>query len=129
MTRFHFATLLALVLCVALAMPALAADPIVTKRVLANETGGSVIILSVFGTGRDVYGMTINCRGGAIEDIYAPKGWVGVCGGDKAVFATGDEPVTAGESMAFRIVTSDPRADVDVTFRDEKSQIGERKRL
>lgn len=129
MTRFHLATLLALALCVALAMPALAADPIVTKRVVTNETGGSVIILSVFGTGRDVYGMTITCRGSEIDDIFAPYGWAGVCGGDKAVFATGDEPVSSGQSMNFRIVTTDRRADVDVTFRDLKSQIGERQRL
>ena len=129
MTRFHLATLLAVALCVVLAIPALAADPIVTKRVLTSDTGGSVIILSVFGTGRDVYGMTINCRGGAIEDIYAPQGWAGVCGGDKAVFLTSEEPVTTGTSVAFRIITTDRRADLDVTFRDQKSQIGERKRL
>ncbi len=129
MTRFHLATLLALLLCLSLAIPALAADPVVTKRVVRGDNGGSVIILSVFATGRDVYGMTISCRGGAIEDIFAPNGWVGVCGGDRAVFRTGDEPVTSGKAVAFRIVTADGRADLDVTFQDKKSQIGDRKRL
>ena len=57
MTRFNRTILLGGVLCVLMALPALAADPSVTKSVLSTDDGSTVVVvLTVSAAGKDCGG-------------------------------------------------------------------------
>jgi hypothetical protein len=51
-----------------------------------------------------------------------PKGWVGISSGDQ-VYLRGDEPISSGETVAFRIVTTNGDAPLGVTFHGKKDPI------
>lgn len=121
MTRFALSTLLVLALGTILALPASAAEPQVSKRVLADAGGTSVVLLNVTASGRDIYGISISDASGSIEDIVSPNGWAGVTSGDRVVFRTSDTPIGSGKTVTFRIVTKNKDAGLTLLFRDSKS--------
>ncbi len=106
-----------------LAAPVWAAEPVVSKRLMTEDDGLAVFVLEVRGADRAIYGMTLVDETGSVMDVVAPKGWAGISSGDRVLFSTVDKPVGAGETVAFRIVTSNKSAPLRVTFRDAKSMI------
>jgi hypothetical protein len=106
-----------------LVAPLSAAEPAVSKRVMTEDDGMTVFVVEVRGADRAIYGMTLLDETGSVMDIVAPKGWAGISSGDRVVFSTVDKPVGAGETVAFRIVTTNKSASLRVTFRDAKSMI------
>ena len=120
------AIVMAAALTLLLIQPALAADPSVSKRVLADVGDMGVIVVTVTAADRAVYGITINDASGSIDDINVPDGWAGVASNDKIVFRTVDKPISAGKSASFRIVTGNAQASLTVTFHDAKSVFGDR---
>ena len=116
-------------LVVLVALPVLAAGPNVSKRVLGEGDGKAVVLLRVTASGQDIYGVNIKDASGSISDIVAPKGWVGITSGDDVIFRTGGKPIKAGSSMSFRIVTSNKDGALSVSFRDNRSAVGESKSL
>jgi len=124
MTRFHRTILLGGVLCVLVALPALAADPKVTKSVLSTEDGTSVVVLRVSAAEKPVYGITVSDGSASVEDILAPKGWVGIATDDMVMFRTVDTPIASGKALSFRIVTKNSEATLGVTFRDKHNTFG-----
>jgi hypothetical protein len=123
MTRFNRTLFLAGVICVLAALPALAADPTVSKSVLADGDM-DVVILKVSASTRAVYGITITDATASIDDIVAPEGWVGIATDDMIMFRTVDTPIGSGAAALFRIVTKNSGATLSVTFRDLKTAFG-----
>ena len=60
MSRLNRTMFLAVALAVVVALPALAADPSVSKSVLASDDGSAVILLNVSAKGTAVYGVTFH---------------------------------------------------------------------
>ena len=129
MKRIAPAPALMVTLTVGFGLAAAADDPVVSKRALMETDEGTVIVLTVSGSDRAVYGMTITDASASIEDIVAPDGWAGVAGEDKVVFRTVDKPVTSGSSVAFRIVTRNAAATYEIVFSDAKTRFGAKKTL
>ena len=103
------------------AAPAWAAGPKATKAVKAESEGVTTLAITV-SSGEEVYAVTIS--GAAIEDVRAPKGWVGVASGNHVMFMTDSHPVTAGTSLSFKILTTEPSAALKVSFRGKEDPIG-----
>jgi copper(I)-binding protein len=111
-------TLLALLVAAA---PVWAAGPTATKAVKAESDGVTTLAVTV-SSGEEVYAVTIS--GAAIDDVRAPKGWVGVASGNHVMFMTGENPVRGGNSIAFKILTTEPSASLKVSFRGKEDPIG-----
>jgi hypothetical protein len=110
-----------------MALPALAADPSVTKSVLSMEDGSTVLVLRVSAAGKAVYGITVSDGSASVEDIVAPEGWVGIATDDMILFRTVDTPIASGKALSFRIVTKNSQATLGVTFRDKDNTFGSKK--
>jgi hypothetical protein len=115
------------VLGLSIALPALAADPGVTKNIVTNEEGESVVVLTVSAAEKAVFGITVSDASASVEDIIAPDGWVGIATDDMVMFRTMEKPITSGKALTFRIVTTDTEAPLSVTFRDKKRNFGSTK--
>ncbi|UCG53112.1 MAG: hypothetical protein JSW58_06050 [Candidatus Latescibacterota bacterium] len=127
--RSSFLLLMTVVLAVLVAQPVLAADPAVTKRVLAETDGTTVLAVDVSVSGKAVYGVTIADESASIVDLIAPKGWVGISLGDAAAFRTGEAPISSGKTVRFMIMTTNASAPLDVTFKGAKIPIGGTKNI
>lgn len=128
MTRSILFVLLACALATFLVVPAMAADPVVTKSVITEEDGTTALKISVSAANKPIYGITIVDETGSITNIRSPKGWVGISSGDLVLFRSGD-PISSGETVAFRIFTTNKSAPLGITFRDVKSPIHSRQTL
>ena len=129
MTRFNRTALLVVALTVIVALPAMAQDPWVTKRVLSDADGATVIELNVSAGDRAIYGILVEDASASIDDIISPGGWAGISSDDAVAFRTVDSPITTGASVTFRIVTANRGADLRVSFRDAKSYFGWKKTI
>ncbi len=113
----------ALVVCaiagVLMGLPVFSASPNVSKSVLVSDDGSSVIVVRVTASGQSIYGITITDNSGSVQDIVSPKGWSGVASEGQIVFATVDQPIAAGSSKSFHIVTTNANAGLSIIFRDE----------
>ncbi|MDH4038310.1 MAG: hypothetical protein OEX18_15525 [Candidatus Krumholzibacteria bacterium] len=114
--------LMLVLLGVAMIAPAWADNPTAAKAVAGEDAGLTTLAITVSSNTDDVYGVTIN--GAAIDDIRAPKGWVGIASGSNVMFRTGDNPVKRGNSLAFRVVTRDASAGLTVSFRGKEDPLG-----
>ena len=86
------------------------------------EDGITTLAITVATKGQEVYGVTI--KGARMEDIRAPKGWVGISSGSSAMFRTSENPVKSGHALAFKIATTDPSASLTVSFRGKEDAVG-----
>lgn len=111
--------LVLLALCLA-AAPAFA-EPKATKAVKAESDGVTTLAVTV-SSNEDVYAVTIT--GAAIDDVRAPKGWVGVASGNHVMFMTDANPVTNGRALAFKIMTTEPSASLKISFRGKEEPVG-----
>ncbi|MCI0453027.1 MAG: hypothetical protein L0Z51_11695 [Candidatus Latescibacteria bacterium] len=110
------------VLLVLAAVPAWAQGPTAAKAVAGEEDGVTIVAITVASPVDEVYG--VNIKGARMEDIRAPKGWVGISSGSSVIFRTGDNPVKSGSSLAFKIFTSEPTAALTVSFRGKEDAVG-----
>ena len=115
-------TLLVLLALLVSAAPVFAAGPSAKKAVKAESDGVTTLAVTV-SSDEDVYAVTIS--GAAIDDVRAPKGWVGVASGNHVMFLTDENPVTGGRSIAFKILTTEPSASLKVSFRGKEDPVGE----
>lgn len=122
-------TLTLTTLVVLLALPVLAANPNASKKVAGSEDGTALVEIRVTAVGQSVYGVTIKDASGSIEDIIAPKGWVGISSGDHVIFRTGEKPIRSGNSMTFRLFTTNEGGSLSVSYRDDKGPIGSAQNL
>lgn len=129
MTRTRYTFLLVLMLTALVAVPVFAADPTVSKRVIMEDDGSTVVVLNVVARDRAVYGLTVVDASASIDDIVAPDGWAAVTTGDRVSFRTVDKPIRSGSTLAFRIVTTGSSSELGVTFRDDKSSFGSKKKI
>ncbi|HXV13852.1 MAG TPA: hypothetical protein VEC56_06565 [Candidatus Krumholzibacteria bacterium] len=111
------------VLLVLAAVPAWAQGPTAAKAVTGMEDGVTTIAITVASKGDEVYG--VNIKGAKLEDIRAPKGWVGISSGSSVMFRTGENPVKSGNSLAFKLMTTDPSATMTVSFRGKDDSVGQ----
>lgn len=102
-------------------VPAWAAGPSATRSVAGEDNGISTLAVTVT-SDTEVFAVTIS--GAAVDDIRAPKGWVGVASGNHVMFRTGDNPVKGGNALAFKILTTEPTAALKVSFRGKEDPIG-----
>jgi hypothetical protein len=114
--------LMLVLLGVAMIAPAWADNPTAAKAVAGEDAGMTTLAITVTSNTDDVYGVTIN--GARVEDIRAPKGWVGIASGSSVMFRTGENPVKRGNSLAFKVVTNDATAGLTVSFRGKEDPIG-----
>jgi hypothetical protein len=114
--------LIALVGVVAVA-PAWGGNPTAAKAVAGVEDGVTTVAVTVSSDTDEIYGVVI--KGAQVEDIRAPKGWVGVSSGSSAVFRTSENPVKRGTSLAFRVMTMDSGAGLTVSFRGKEDALGQ----
>jgi hypothetical protein len=124
MTRFNRAALVTGVLCVVAALPALAAEPTVSKSILGADNGSSVLVITFSGADQAVYGVTLTDASASFEDIVVPEGWVGIATDDTILLRTLDTPITSDKSATFRVVTKNANAALSATYRDLKTTIG-----
>jgi len=103
------------------AAPAWAAGPSANKAVKAQSDGVTTLAVTV-ASDEEVYAVSIT--GAAIDDVRAPKGWVGVASGNHVLFMTDGSPVKAGNAIAFKIMTTEPSAALKVSFRGKEDAIG-----
>jgi hypothetical protein len=103
--------------------PALSAEPAVSKRVMTEVDGTTVLIVEIQAASQAIYGITVADASASVTDIVAPKGWSGISSGDRVVLSTVDKPIEAGGSVVFRLVTTNKEAPLRFTFRDAKSLI------
>ena len=103
------------------AAPAWAAGPTASKAVKAESDGITTLAVNVTSS-EEVFAVTIT--GAAIDDVRAPKGWVGVASGNHVLFMTGENPVKSGNTLAFKIMTTEPSAALKVSFRGKEDAIG-----
>ena len=99
------------------------ANPTAKKAAAGSEDGITTVVITVSAKGEDVYGVTI--KGARVEDIRAPKGWVGISAGSSAMFRTGENPVKSGSAVAFKVMTSEPSVGMTVSFRGKEDAVGE----
>ena len=104
------------------AAPAWAAGPSAKKAVKAESDGVTTLAVTV-SSDEDVYAVIIS--GAAIDDVRAPKGWVGVASGNHVMFLTDENPVTSGKTTLFKILTTEPTASLKVSFRGKEDPVGE----
>jgi hypothetical protein len=97
------------------------AAPSAKKAVKAESDGVTTLAVTV-SSDEDVYAVTIS--GAAIDDLRAPKGWVGIASGNHVMFMTDENPVSGGRSIAFKILTTEPSASLKVTFRGKEDPVG-----
>jgi len=116
-------SLFVLVLLVLAAAPAWADGPTAAKAIKGTEDGVTTIAITVASKGDEVYGVTI--KGAQMEDIRAPKGWVGISSGSSVMFRTGENPVKSGNTLAFKIQTTEPSASLTVSFRGKEDAVGQ----
>ena len=116
-------SLMMLAICAFLAAPVLAADPVISKSIFAEADGETVLLVQVRAANQEIYGINLVDETGSVTDIVSPKGWVGISSGDRVIFRTGDKPIGAGETVVFRIVTTNKAAPLGLTFRDKESPI------
>ena len=121
MKRFYLLSLLLVVAVVA--APAFAAGPSATKAVTSEADGISTLAVTVSSADDEVFAVTIS--GANLDDIRAPKGWVGVASGNHVVFRTGENPVKSGNSLRFRLLTTEPSASLTVSFQGKDEPIGQ----
>ena len=112
--------LILLALFVVAAAPAWAA-PKASKAVKAESDGITTLAVNVT-SDEEVYAVTIT--GAAIDEVRAPRGWVGVASGNHVMFMTGENPVKAGSTIAFKIMTTEPSAALKVSFRGKEDPVG-----
>ena len=103
------------------AAPAWAAGPTASNAVKAESDGITTLAVNVTSS-EEVFAVTIT--GAAIDDVRAPKGWVGVASGNHVMFMTGENPVKSGNTLAFKIMTTEPSAALKVSFRGKEDAIG-----
>jgi len=115
--------LFVLIVLVLAAAPAWAEGPTAAKAVAGTEDGVTTVAITVASKGDEVYG--VNIKGAKMEDIRAPKGWVGISSGSSVIFRTGENPVKSGHSLAFTIQTSEPSASLTVSFRGKDDAVGQ----
>lgn len=115
--------LFVVIMLVLAAAPAWAEGPAAAKAVTGSEDGVTTLAITVSSKAHEVYGVTI--KGARMEDIRAPKGWVGISSGSSVMFRTGDNPVKSGNSLAFKILTSEPSAGLTVSFRGKDDALGD----
>jgi len=109
-------------LLVLAAVPAWADGPTAQKATKGSADGITTFAITVAADGEDVYGVTI--KGAQMEDIRAPQGWVGIASGSSVMFRTGEHPVTSGNSLEFKIQTSEPSAALTISFRGKEDVVG-----
>ena len=80
--------LFVLIVLVLAAAPAWAEGPTAAKAVAGTEDGVTTVAITVASKGDEVYG--VNIKGAKMEDIRAPKGWVGISSGSSVIFRTVD---------------------------------------
>lgn len=114
--------LMLVLLGVAMSASVQAAGPTAAKAVAGADEGMTTLAITVSSDTDDVYAVTI--KGAQVEDIRAPKGWVGIASGSSVTFRTGENPVSRGNSVAFRLVTPEPSAALTVSFRGKDDPIG-----
>jgi len=112
-----------LVLAALTVVPALAAGPTASKAVSGEADGVSTLAITVASGADAVYAVKIS--GAKVEDIRAPKGWVGVSSGSHVMFRTGDNPVKSGNALAFKVMTTEPGASLKVAFEGKEDPIGQ----
>lgn len=115
--------LFVVIMLVLAAAPAWAQGPEAAKAVAAAEDGVTTLSITVTSKADEVYGVTI--KGARMEDIRAPKGWVGISSGSSVMFRTGENPVKSGNTLAFKILTTEPSAGLTVSFRGKDDAIGQ----
>ncbi len=120
MKRFFFLSLLMVAAIVA--VPAFAEGPSATKAVLGEADGISILAVTVSSAGDEVFAVWMS--GANLDDIRAPKGWVGVASGNRVLFRTGDNPVKSGHSLEFRLLTTEPSAALTLAFQGKDEPIG-----
>ncbi|HEX5132610.1 MAG TPA: hypothetical protein VFX92_08990 [Candidatus Krumholzibacteria bacterium] len=114
--------IMAVLLGVVMSATAWAENPTAAKAVSGQDEGMTTIAITVSSNTDDVYAVII--KGARVEDIRAPKGWVGISSGTSAMFRTGDNPVRKGNATSFKVVTSEPSAGLTVSFRGKDDPIG-----
>jgi hypothetical protein len=117
-------TLTIVAVAVLVAVPALAADPKVSRSVSGSEDGISLLEIRITASGESVYAVKIKDESGSIKDILAPKGWVGISSGSDVLFRTGSKPIRSGSSMVFRLKTTNEAGGLSFSFQDENGVIG-----
>jgi hypothetical protein len=122
-------TLTLIAVAVLVALPVLAAGPTATKNVTGGEDGIAVVEIHVTASGESLYGVNITDASGSIKDIIAPKGWIGISSGDEVMFRTGKKPIVDGDTVTFRLMTTNEGAGLSVRFRDELKSVGSAKTL
>jgi len=105
-----------------------AAGPKVSKTIVSTD-GSSVVLLRVTAGSSSIYGVSISDPSGSIVDVVGPKGWVALATDSEVYCRTIDSPIKKGQSLTFRIVTTNPGAKLSVDFRDAKTKIGSRKAI
>lgn len=115
--------LFVVIMLVLSAAPAWAEGPQAAKTVKGSEDGVTTLLVTVTAESDEVYGVTI--KGAQMEDIRAPKGWVGISSGSSVMFRTGENPVRSGNALAFKILTTEPTAGLTVSFRGKEDAVGE----
>ena len=115
-------SLFVLFVLVLAAAPAWAEGPSATKAVKATDETITTFAITVASDGDEVFG--VNIKGAKMEDIRAPKGWVGISSGSSVIFRTGENPVTSGNSLDFTILTSEASASLTVSFRGKDDAVG-----
>lgn len=123
MKRSHWTLPLVAALCTTLVLPALAANPTVSKRVGTDEDGKTVVLVTVTARGQNVYGVDISDATDSIQDIAAPKGWLGITDGGRLIFRTSERPIKAGSKLTFRVYSSNTNATLTVSFRNVKNAV------
>jgi hypothetical protein len=117
-------TLIAAVALVALLCGVgLSAEPTVSKSVATEDDGTAVLIVQVRASDQAIYGINVVDATASVIDLVAPKGWAAISSGDRVVLSTVDTPIEAGESVVFRLVTTNKAAPLRFTFRDAKSLV------
>ena len=119
MSRFIRTTLVAMALCVFVALPALADAPKVSISESDATSDYNVVLVTVQASGTDVYGMTLTSAFGSIQDIKAPEGWAGVTDGEIVTFHSVDTPIKSGGKLVFRMLMKGSPDMKAVFFDDE----------
>ena len=115
--------LFVVIMLVLAAAPAWAQGPAAAKTVAGSEDDVTTLSITVTSKADEVYGVTI--KGARMEDIRAPKGWVGISSGSSVMFRTGENPVKSGNTLAFKISTTEPSAGLTVSFRGKDDALGQ----
>ena len=113
----------ALLIMVIAGQSAMAAAPRFTKSVTPMEDGAFMVKIRMTASGNDIYALKLIDPEAAIEDVFAPRGWITVTDGEEFLARSGNA-LKDGKTVEFVIYSKSDKVAYTWTAFGKIKQVG-----